>query len=99
MSFKSFREFREAYQNGTIVEDATWRAYDIEDMVNPTRSGEGLRQLTNYQADYFGYAAFAAIYGIENAQRAQFLLGLWRTWQRIATGEVKQRLKLREYNL
>lgn len=95
----NFRDFKIAYENGTIAADAAWRAYDIEDMVTDKRSREGLRLVApDYRADYYGYSAFGALYGM-NWQRTKLLLGLWRTWQRIATGEAKRRLKLREFNL
>jgi hypothetical protein len=93
----SFKVFIDQYHDGSIAEDSAWRAYDIERMVNRIRRDEAMRalgHLTNPRV--FGYTHIAAEYSIQPATRARHLVGLWRTWARIASGEAKGGLILRD---
>ena len=96
----SFKEFVAAYNDGSIADDLTWRAYAIEDMVTETRYKKAMKVCGHMDTTPLGLAEFAAAYDLKSADRAKQLLGLWWTWARIVLGEVKQefRLKLREQN-
>lgn len=96
---KSFKDFVIAYNDGTIVQDAAWRAYDIENMVNERQSNEGLRAV--YSPRHRGepmpirYSSCAAEYGLGSGDRAKLLLGLWQVWAGIASGVRRKGMPLR----
>lgn len=92
----SFKDFIAKYNNGSILEDAAWRAYDIEKMMTRRRAIEALKILGYRELNLFGFDRCAQDYGLRSIAQAQQLLGLWWTWQRIALGEAKRGLVRRE---
>ena len=91
-----FKEFVSAYRDGSIVKDAAWRAYNIERMVTAKRVREGMRTCGYRYVDHMSLSALAAAYGLGTAEQAKHLVGLWWTWRRIANGDAKRGLVLRE---
>jgi len=100
-----FKRFVQAYNDGTVADDVSWRAYNIEAMADAAgdkRIREGLASvptvwdrtaLTNHMA----LAQVAADYGLGSPERAGFLLALWRTWFRVACmGVDRQKLIYRK---
>lgn len=88
----SFPTFVRRYTDGTIAEDAAWRAYDIESTVTNAKARSALKSL-NYRGSYYlALSKFEADYQLPNARH---LLSLWYTWHRLANGTTA-RCKLRE---
>lgn len=98
---KSFKEFIEAYDNGTITDDAAWRAYDIEGMCgnalsDDTISTKAMGILRVREIGHFNRCArVAADYDIASPARANMLLAYWWLWASIALGERTHKLTLR----
>lgn len=92
----NFKDFIAAYGDGSITKDATWRAYGIDAMVRPSSIREAMKSLGYRDFSYTGLSQLARDYGLANAPYAANILGLWWTWKRIASGEVKRRLIKRE---
>lgn len=92
-----FKEFVDAYRDGSVNDEVSWRAYDIERMVSPKRIREGMRTLGYRYVDYISLSALAAAYGLGTPEHAKHLVGLWWTWRRIANGDAKRGLVLREF--
>lgn len=93
----SFKEFIAAYNDGSILKDAAWRAYDIEAMATEMAADDAmnvLRYKMPGRRNRLGQVA--EDYGIVHVTRAEKLLALWWAWARIALGERKGQLKLRE---
>lgn len=84
----AFPEFVRAYSSGSILEDASWRAYDIAGMVEDTDVAKALKFL-----GYEHVSSLAVDYGIAHELRAKHLLGLWWVWRSIATGQRRKGLK------
>jgi hypothetical protein len=96
-----FREFVAMYNDGSIVNDAAWRAYDIEKMVTPQHVlGAASRMHVKYLGRTVAHIVptVAAEYGLSSPTRAAHLMGLWYVWANIACGRRKTRLILREGN-
>jgi hypothetical protein len=94
----NFPEFIRAYSDGTIHNDATWRAYDIPAMAEvSSRAKEGLKALGMRPGDgVIAYNQVAADYGLDTSFRARHMLALWRAWLRVAHGRAKRGLIPRE---
>lgn len=90
---KTFKEFITAYDDGSIIEDAAWRAYDIETMSTCNHAFAAL-PLVNYPSRRHDnqYAAVAAKYDLLTAARAEHLLGLWFVWRSLAIGDRRRGL-------
>lgn len=92
----SFKDFIQKYNDGSIADDAAWRAYDIEAMSGEQQAAEGLRALGMYsQGATFADVGRAYSTGM-NWIRAKHLLALWWTWAQIASGARRTRLIPRE---
>lgn len=92
----SFREFVPKFNDGTIVEDAAWRAYDIEKMATQRKALDALKTLGYRELNLFGLDKCSRDYGLKGVNHARQLLSLWWTWARIALGEVRSGLIKRE---
>lgn len=92
-----FKDFVSRYNDGSILEDAAWRAYDIEGMALDNHAYEALKliQVPHRGSLNPAYARVAAWYdGVRSADRAKMLLGYWYVWRSIATGQ-RRRAALR----
>lgn len=87
----SFAEFVKKYDNGTLDDDATWRAYDIPSMATRTHIRDALKSL-GYIATREFLSDVVADYGLYNNTRAKYLLGAWWLWTQIAIGKRKRNL-------
>lgn len=92
----TFAEFILRYNNGSITDDAAWRAYDIEGMARPKHADAALPLVGyNKSRKRHPFHAVAGFYGLGSASRAEYLLRLWYVWRAIAMGDTK-RAVLRE---
>lgn len=91
----AFREFVPKYHDGSIMQDASWRAYDIERMATERKAKNALKALGYSELNQFGFEQAARDFNLAHATQARQLLSLWWTWARIALGEIT-RGKLRK---
>ena len=94
---KSFKEFIAAYHDGSIQEDASWRAYDIPTMTRGTHTAKAAARL-GYASDGISIGQLATDYGLPHARSAMGLLALWYVWSGIAGGTRKRALKKESIN-
>jgi len=94
----SFKEFIEKYNTGDIANDASWRAYAVEDMPVQGTLRAALKEL-RYRCGKETYLALSRVmsdYGIDTIERTRMLLELWYVWSSIANGKRTRKLKLRK---
>jgi hypothetical protein len=92
-----FGEFVQAYNDGSITDDAAWRAYDIESMATEQKSRDALKQLGFLRIDFsIALEQVRRDYSISTRLRTAMLLKFWRTWAQIANGERRGKLLKRE---
>lgn len=95
----SFKDFIARYNDGSIADDASWHAYDIEGMATTRDAWCGVRCIpksAKRNSKDNAYTDAAIRYGLANAQVAKHLLGLWYVWSQIATGYRTRNLVPRE---
>lgn len=95
----TFDEFVTRYTDGSIADDATWRAYDFEAMVIPAIDGvSGLDAAYGYypghnpeRVTFEGLAAkYATMFDTAmTAARIEPLLALWWVWLMVTSGGVR----------
>lgn len=92
-----FKEFIQRYNDGSIVEDASWRAYDIAGMATHGQSLKAAKELLGgkHPKDH-AFARIAAEYGLPNVNNAYYMATVWYVWNTIATGSRKGHLILRQ---
>ena len=92
----SFKEFLPKYFDGSIQDDAAWRAYDIERIATKRKAMEALKILGYRELNYFGLDQCTRDYNLNTLAKTSHLLSLWWAWARIALGEVKRGIPRRE---
>lgn len=93
----SFGAFIPRYLDGSITDDAAWRAYDIEAMCGLSLrcAIDALRAVGIRDLNPIGFEQVAQDYGLRNPTQAKELLRLWWVWSRIALGERRGKFILR----
>lgn len=94
MSDYGIHAFVRKYKDGSLQQDITYRAYDLESIVTGYKAQKALRQL-GYRSGDFGIdkAAFTNDFKVTNAVD---VLAMWWVWHRLCTGRIS-RAKLREF--
>ncbi len=90
----TFPEFLRAWREGTLDEDAAWRAYDILAHVRHVQAQHismayqrsALKALKLAYAGELALPEFMARYGFENRSEATLILGCWWVWSGIDAG-------------
>lgn len=83
MTEQTIADFVGAYADGSITNDATWRAYQIEAVPPRKYAQKALKEL-NYPQSEFSYGQVAADWGIGSAASAKHLLRLWYIWRELS---------------
>lgn len=94
MSDYSFPTFVRKYKDGSLQEDLTYRAYNLEDAATEGRTVLALKQLHFRPSVELSVKldAVTAAFGIRNTAQ---VLAMWYLWNKINNG-VPVRVKLRE---
>jgi len=87
-ALNSFNVFIDQFNDGSITEDAAWRAYNIEAMAE-----KGGKQF--WTEEQLQIAEQQKTRGMMKP-RAEYLFKLWRMWRSIATGHRRKCLILRD---
>ena len=92
-----FKEFIARYNAGILPGDASWRAYDIENMAVKSTLRLALKELgySCGREPYFAISRVMADYDLDTIERTRRLLELWYVWGSIADGRRTRKLKLR----
>lgn len=87
----TFADFLQRYNDGTLVDDAAWRAYDIEGMAK-VRHAQAALPLIGYNPSLkrHPYSGVASKYGLSSTARAEYLLGIWYVWRGISNGSIRR---------
>jgi hypothetical protein len=93
MSFLSFNEFVEKYNDGTIHEDAAWRAYDIEGMVTLTKTIRALKRIGIRAPGLMGVQEAKALFYLHTDIETEKLLGMWQVLFEINNGYNRAKLR------
>lgn len=91
----TFAEFIAAYNDYSIRNDATWRAYNIEIMQNERYAKKALKRL-GYEPTVLGFGQARADWGIETVARAKYLLGMWYVYATVSSGRQIRNLVRRQ---
>ena len=92
----NFREFYKAYTDGSIREDACWRAYDIPAMASLRNAKDALKRLGYLDTSILGFEQARHDLGLVSVTLCRHLLGMWKVWMDITTGERRKGLVLKE---
>lgn len=92
----NFRDFHAAYNDGSIYEDASWRAYDIPAMASKRHAKDALKRLGYLDTTTLGFEQARHDLGIASAMLCRHLLAMWKVWTDIATGERRAGLIMKE---
>lgn len=93
MSFISFGEFASRYNDGTIHEDAAWRAYKIEDMVTLVKTIRALKRLGIRTPGLMGVQEAKMLYHLNTDIETEALLGMWQVLFEINNGYNRAKLR------
>jgi hypothetical protein len=93
----SFKEFIDAYQDGSIENNITWRAYDIKNATMPIHTKQAIRNLCYKYAREHAIPKIQADYGLASATETAALLGYWWLLRRM-TGYRAARIRVRKPN-
>lgn len=101
----TYPEFLEAYQDGSLENDAGWRAYDIPAVAaRSTSRTQGLLRKGLKQAGFdsrhpaLGICAIASQYGLATPGMARDTLIMWQILVNLQNGLRMVGLPVREYN-
>lgn len=73
----TFREFLAAWRGNTLVESATWRAYDFENYVCARHVRKALKALSLSYAGEHAIPEFMARYALTDRKEAEIMVGAW----------------------
>lgn len=95
----SFSEFIDAYRNDTLQNDVSWRAYDIQSVVEKHKNKYALKgkKLAGF-AIYENFDAVASFYGLAHIEQAKQLLALWAVWRIVNSGKLSRIATIRHIN-
>jgi hypothetical protein len=91
----SFKDFIDDYRDGSINNNVTWRAYDIESAVRPSHIRNALSRLGYLYAGELAIPTVQAHYKIESLDSTRALLGYWWLLYQASIGNRGQ-LKVRK---
>jgi hypothetical protein len=73
----SFKEFIDAYKDGSIEDNITWRAYDLKYAIMPTHTKKAIRALGYAYASEHAIPTIQAHYELASVNETEALLGYW----------------------
>lgn len=82
----SFNQFLFKHRNGTLYEDAGWRAYDFYASVQARHVRKALKKLGLAYAGELAIPHFMALYDLQDREAAMKLVGGWWLWSQVDQG-------------
>lgn len=82
----NFNRFMFKYRDGTLDDDAAWRAYDFIASVKDRHVRKALKALGLAYAGELAVPHFMALYGFEDRTEATLLVGAWWLWSQVDSG-------------
>jgi len=82
----TFKEFIDAYADGSVENYPSWRSYDIERMVRTVYHIRALKALGLAYAGELGLSEVAHRYGLASTSETRRLLGMWWVLSQIEGG-------------
>lgn len=82
----SIGHFISMYHAGTLNEDITYRAYDLEKMISPAKAKSALKQLNYNGSKEFSLRLnrFQTDWGLKTNEQAIAVLSMWWVWSRLS---------------
>lgn len=91
----SFNRFKHMWDDKTLQNDVTWRAYDIPAALREKHATAALKALGLSYAGEHAMVQFMALYEVRDPRLAPKILGGWWLWSRLAQGRRIRGVKLR----